>query len=115
MNRRILLQRAAAVALGPVLPSLAGSAAAQPKAPRHRVRPSDPAWPDAASWARLNQDVGGRLIKVSLPLDLCRSALQAGPPPSPPPQAGRVGEGMLPAAICSASSKTPILSATKST
>ncbi len=38
------------------------------------MRPSDPAWPDAASWARLNQDVGGRLIKVSSPLDPCRAA-----------------------------------------
>jgi FAD/FMN-containing dehydrogenase len=29
-----------------------------------RVRPSETAWPDAASWERLNRDVGGRLIKV---------------------------------------------------
>ena len=31
---------------------------------RRRVRPSDPAWPNQASWEKLRQDVGGRLIKV---------------------------------------------------
>jgi hypothetical protein len=29
-----------------------------------RVRPTDAAWPGAASWEKLNQGVGGRLIKV---------------------------------------------------
>ena len=33
-------------------------------ATRRRVRPSDAEWPNAASWDRLNQSVGGRLIKV---------------------------------------------------
>ncbi|MGO9932812.1 MAG: FAD-binding protein [Steroidobacteraceae bacterium] len=31
---------------------------------RSRARPSDPAWPDAASWAKLKEDVGGNLIEV---------------------------------------------------
>jgi FAD/FMN-containing dehydrogenase len=31
----------------------------------HRVRPSDPIWPSAASWDKLNQNIGGNLIKVS--------------------------------------------------
>ena len=77
MNRRSLLQRAAAAAVLPILPMIAtGSSAVSATAPFRRVRPSDPSWPDAASWARLNRAVGGRLIKVSSPLDHCRGAPQ---------------------------------------
>jgi FAD/FMN-containing dehydrogenase len=36
-----------------------------------RVRPSDPTWPSAADWAKLEQDVGGRLIKVQPLLAPC--------------------------------------------
>ncbi len=39
-----------------------------------RVRPSDPTWPTAESWDKLNQDVGGRLMKVSSPFAACESA-----------------------------------------
>jgi FAD/FMN-containing dehydrogenase len=39
-----------------------------------RVHPSDPSWPDAASWERLNEDVGGQLIKVKSPLSACDAA-----------------------------------------
>jgi hypothetical protein len=39
-----------------------------------RVRPSDPSWPDPASWERLNRQVGGQLIKVRSPLDDCARA-----------------------------------------
>jgi hypothetical protein len=39
-----------------------------------RVRPSDPAWPSEASWAKLNEAVGGRLIKVNSRLSACREA-----------------------------------------
>jgi hypothetical protein len=56
MNRRRLLTRAVTAAILPVLPRLlrvdAGSANA---AATRRRRPSDPLWPDAASWERLNQ------------------------------------------------------------
>ena len=47
-----------------------GSAGASPPSPSpaSRVRPSDPAWPDTAAWEKLNQTVGGRLIKVESPL-----------------------------------------------
>jgi len=64
MNRRSLLTRGAAAVIVPVLPRLsrADPVAASPAA--RRVRPSDPSWPDAASWERLNREVGGRLIKV---------------------------------------------------
>ncbi|HEX2281993.1 MAG TPA: FAD-binding oxidoreductase, partial [Thermomicrobiales bacterium] len=36
--------------------------------------PGDPRWPSAASWERLNQDVGGRLIAVESPLAACIDA-----------------------------------------
>lgn len=39
-----------------------------------RVRPGDPAWPSDASWKRLQEAVGGRLIAVRSPLDACAPA-----------------------------------------
>jgi FAD/FMN-containing dehydrogenase len=56
MRRRSLLKGAAAAAL-----AFASSPAMA--APRHRVRPGAPGWPDDADWARLKDEVGGRLIK----------------------------------------------------
>jgi FAD/FMN-containing dehydrogenase len=41
---------------------------------RSRVRPGDPAWPSQASWQRLSDNVGGRLIAVRSPLEACRNA-----------------------------------------
>ena len=38
---------------------------------RRRVRPSDPLWPDAASWAELDDQVGGNLIDVQGLFDAC--------------------------------------------
>jgi FAD/FMN-containing dehydrogenase len=57
----------------PILPRplLVGAASASAVATR-RLRPSDPMWPDEASWARLYDDVGGRLAKVNSPLSACR-------------------------------------------
>jgi FAD/FMN-containing dehydrogenase len=48
-----------------------GSAGASPSptpAPASRVRPADQNWPDPSVWEKLNQTVGGRLIKVESPL-----------------------------------------------
>jgi FAD/FMN-containing dehydrogenase len=73
MNRRSLLRRGAAVALLPVLSRTVRAALAE-NTPARRVRPSDLAWPGEASWAKLNDDVGGRLIKVNSPLSACREA-----------------------------------------
>ncbi len=70
MNRRTLWQGAAAI---PLLAALPRPAAALGM-PAQRVRPGDPAWPDAASWERLRRQLGGRLVKVELPLAACRSA-----------------------------------------
>jgi FAD/FMN-containing dehydrogenase len=68
VNRRNLIKTALS------LPLLAGSWSealgfAGPKngiasRRRSRVRPSDPAWPGKASWAKLKDDVGGNLIEV---------------------------------------------------
>lgn len=38
---------------------------------KRRVRPSDSAWPGAASWAKLNDDVGGNLIEVHPLFESC--------------------------------------------
>jgi FAD/FMN-containing dehydrogenase len=38
---------------------------------RSRLRPSDPAWPDSASWDKLRAGVGGNLIKVQPLLAAC--------------------------------------------
>ena len=73
MNRRSLLRRAATLALLPVLPRTLRSALSE-NAPARRVRPSDAGWPGEASWAELNEAVGGRLIKVNSPLSACREA-----------------------------------------
>lgn len=72
MNRRRFLKGAAALPLltrmrlSMLAPAWAEGTAAR-QAPS-RVRPGDPAWPSAASWDRLNREVGGRLIKVQSPV-----------------------------------------------
>lgn len=38
-----------------------------------RCRPSDPGWPSAAAWTRLNDAVGGNLIRVELPLSVFKT------------------------------------------
>ncbi len=42
--------------------------------PTRRLRPSDQAWPDRASWDKLNQEVGGHLIEVQSPVAPCQRA-----------------------------------------
>lgn len=77
MNRRRLLLRAGTVALLPFLGRGRAAWATANTTGRktlHRVRPSDPSWPDAASWERLNREVGGQLIKVESPLAACARA-----------------------------------------
>lgn len=75
MNRRSLLRRvAAAVVVLPVPPTRTRAADTSGGATVRRARPSDPSWPSAASWEKLNQEVGGRLIKVQSPLAACDPA-----------------------------------------
>ena len=60
MRRRSLLKGAAAAALGfASTPAMAIATAA----PRRRVRPGEPGWPDEAAWGRLKDAVGGRLTQ----------------------------------------------------
>jgi FAD/FMN-containing dehydrogenase len=40
---------------------------------RSRVRPTDPSWPDVASWAKLRERVGGNLIEVHSLFGACES------------------------------------------
>lgn len=65
MKRRSFLS-SLTMAAASTLPSLqsASAAGSTTKLSYRRVRPTDAAWPDATSWAQLNQTVGGNLIKV---------------------------------------------------
>ncbi len=79
--RRRLLQRAAAIPLLPGLGFLpttsAWTRASTSSVPFRRIRPSDPAWPSAASWQQLDEAVGGQLIKVQSPLAACAASPDA--------------------------------------
>jgi hypothetical protein len=70
MQRRSLLSYAGMIAFGASLAEPPAAAASGPARFR-RVRPSDPAWPSAATWETLNQSVGGNLIKVQPLLVSC--------------------------------------------
>src|SRR5262245_17078684 len=39
-----------------------------------RVRPGDPEWPSEVKWNALDEEVQGRLLKLSSPLDICRTS-----------------------------------------
>jgi FAD/FMN-containing dehydrogenase len=71
MHRRSLLKgMAATIALQPhLLAQVAANAAAAPGF--SRVRPGDPAWPSAESWAKLKDAVDGNLITVEPPFAAC--------------------------------------------
>jgi FAD/FMN-containing dehydrogenase len=71
MTRKSFLKRLSTLPiLSALWPHLVGSAGATPPSPTpaSRLRPSDPDWPDKDAWEKLNQSVGGRLIKVESPL-----------------------------------------------
>jgi hypothetical protein len=76
LSRRSLVRAAVSIAFSPGLwfSALSVTRAIAAAAGRSRVRAADPAWPSAASWKQLNQDVGGALIKVHSPLDECVSS-----------------------------------------
>src|SRR5262249_44191039 len=74
MNRSSLLKGAAAGAVVPVLPPGLRAAAATAGTIARRVRASDTAWPGEADWEKLNQALGGNLIKVQSPLAACGQA-----------------------------------------
>ena len=79
MNKRDVLRTALALPLlaGIQTFGLGGSAWASSRGTRRtlsRVRPGDPAWPSAATWDKLNQDVGGQLLKLDSPFANCKVA-----------------------------------------
>ena len=77
MKRRNFLATIAAAGIGcsTAARRMVGAAA---EAPFRRVRPGEPGWPSAASWERLRGEVGGRLVELRSPLDVCRSDPQGG-------------------------------------
>ncbi|HEV2365456.1 MAG TPA: FAD-binding oxidoreductase [Caulobacteraceae bacterium] len=66
MNRRTMLQRAAATPLALSAPWIAGAAP-----PIHRPRPGQPGWPEEAQWEGLKRAVGGRLLQPLSPYGPC--------------------------------------------
>ena len=74
MNRRHFLKSAAAIPFRGCSHASTTSGKRVATSPPGRVHPGDPGWPSAASWDRLNREVGGRLIKIQSPLAACRTA-----------------------------------------
>src|SRR5438477_4036978 len=75
MRKRDFLKSAGAYALAAAGCWNFGAAkAAAPGTTFSRVRPGDPGWPSQVKWNGLNEEVQGRLIKLSNPLDVCRAA-----------------------------------------
>ncbi|MFB9267876.1 hypothetical protein ACFFWD_32910 [Bradyrhizobium erythrophlei] len=75
MNRRDLLIGAALIPMAHWItprPVAAAQGASSSSQLLRRTRPSDPEWPSAASWNRLNDQTEGRLIAVESPLVACR-------------------------------------------
>jgi FAD/FMN-containing dehydrogenase len=76
MTRRLLLNWMSTVSfLAPLLTMLPKARAAKTVTTTklRRVRPNDPGWPAADAWGTLNAQVGGRLLKLSDPLAVCRA------------------------------------------
>src|SRR5271170_7720630 len=77
MDRRSLLKGMAAT-LALQSSSLRVGAQAATPAPFSRARPGDPAWPGEASWAKLNEAVGGNLIAAPAPFGACTADPKGG-------------------------------------
>lgn len=79
MKRRSFLKHLATLpilsGLWKILPN--STQAAGLRSDARRVRPSDASWPGKASWEKLNQGVGGRLIRVQSPFAHCQDAPDA--------------------------------------
>ena len=73
MRRRSLLKGIAAsvfqIIFRPGLPLQAGIR----RSVTHRVRPSDPLWPSAASWEKLKAMVGGNLLQPQALFAACQT------------------------------------------
>lgn len=77
MNRREILIGAALTTVAQWIvprPVAAAQGASNSAQMLRRTRPSDPEWPSAASWNRLNEETERRLIAVKSPLAACRDS-----------------------------------------
>jgi FAD/FMN-containing dehydrogenase len=72
LNRRKFLRNAATISAAATAYSWKADSAGIGTAAFRRVRPGDPLWPSASHWDGLKNEISGRLIKVSSPLDECR-------------------------------------------
>jgi hypothetical protein len=83
MKRRHLLHSAAALPLRSggfaLLSACAKAAKASATRTIRRVRPSDPSWPDAASWGKLRDAVDGNLIEVRAMFESCATEPNGAP------------------------------------
>ena len=70
MNRRAFLKAIGSAALLPMLPRRLLADAAPAASGFRRRRPSDATWPSQADWKRLNDAVGGTLIRVESPISV---------------------------------------------
>jgi FAD/FMN-containing dehydrogenase len=74
MRRREILKGLVAASLGSALPLSARAVRAPGETLTRRVRPSDPAWPKPADWAKLKDSVGGNLIEPHALFAACETA-----------------------------------------
>lgn len=74
MRRREILKGLVTATLAPALPLSAWAVRAQGKLLARRVRPSDPAWPKSADWAKLKEAVDGNLIEPHALFAACETA-----------------------------------------
>src|SRR5215813_1523089 len=70
MNRRAFLKAIGSAALLPMLPRRLLADAAPAASGFRRRRPSDATWPSQTDWKRLNDAVGGTLIRVDSPISV---------------------------------------------
>ena len=70
MQRRVFLKGVAGVAGLPLVSRFAAPARGAVQQ-AGGVRPGEPGWPGPAEWAKLREDVGGRLVQVESPFAAC--------------------------------------------
>src|ERR1700745_641266 len=72
MDRRQFLAGCAALPLAGSSAFLRPARATGGLATIERIRPTSPDWPSEGVWAKLNDAVGGQLVKVETPLASCK-------------------------------------------
>jgi FAD/FMN-containing dehydrogenase len=77
MRRRQFLKTAAAIPVAWGASQVRPASAENAGAVGGRIRPGQAGWPSPATWEKLKEAVGGRLIALKSPLDACRAAPQS--------------------------------------